>query len=182
MRRLLTLCCLLMIATPAFALENENLLVRLPDGYKQGFSDRKDNMVINEFVPDGQTVEDWTEMVTVQIFFGMKGVTPAQFRARIEQLWSKACADASSHSIASAVEKGYATVVWMMNCPRNAQTGKLEITWFKALQGNDSFYVVQKAFKFDPPKEQIVQWTLWLKGVALCDTRLPERACPAGIQ
>jgi hypothetical protein len=70
----------------------------------------------------------------------------------------------------------------MMNCPRNAQTGKPEITWFKALQGNDSFYVVQKAFKFDPPKEQIVQWTLWLKGVALCDTRLPERACPPGIQ
>jgi hypothetical protein len=38
--------------------------------------------------------------------------------------------------------------------------------------------VVQKAFKFEPSKEQITEWARFLKGVTVCDTRLPDRACP----
>jgi hypothetical protein len=59
-------------------LENENLLVTAPPGYKVGFSDKKPNMVMTEFVPAKETVENWTEMVTVQVFFGLKA-TPQQF-------------------------------------------------------------------------------------------------------
>ena len=32
-------------------LENENLLVTAPPGYKVGFSDKKPNMLMTEFVP-----------------------------------------------------------------------------------------------------------------------------------
>jgi hypothetical protein len=179
-RKLFAVICLAVVcaSSAAAALENENLLVVVPDGYKSGFRDRKNNMIINEMVPVAQTVENWTEMVTVQIFLGMQGVTPEQFRARMEGLWSKACANATSHPIANAVENGYPAAVWLMTCPRNRDAGKPEYTWFKAIQGNDSFYVVQKAFKFEPSKEQIAAWTLYLKRVTACDTRLPERACP----
>ena len=58
-------------------------------------------------------------------------------------------------------------------------TGKPEITWFKAIQGNDRFYVVQVAFKAWPSKEQITRWMGYLKEVTVCDTRLPDRACAA---
>ena len=54
-----------------------------------------------------------------------------------------------------------------------------EITWFKAIQGNDSFYVAQVAFKAWPSKEQVTQWMRYLKDVTGCDTRLPDRACAA---
>jgi hypothetical protein len=67
--------------------------------------------------------------------------------------------------------------VWLQNCPLNKATGKPEITWFKAIAGNDSFYVVQVAFKAWPSKELIAQWMHYLKDVRVCDTRLPERAC-----
>jgi hypothetical protein len=60
----------------------------------------------------------------------------------------------------------------------NQATGKPEKTWFKAIKGNDSFYVVQKAFKFDPSKEQIAQWMQYFRSVAVCDTRLADRPCP----
>jgi hypothetical protein len=167
-------------AAPAAAqLVNENLLVTKPDGYKVGFSDKKNNAVITEMVPDAESVENWTEMVTVQIFLGMKGVSPEQFKARMERLWLGACSNAISNPIASATENGYPVSVWQMFCPRNAQTGKPETTWFKAIQGRDSFYVVQKAFKFEPSKEQVVTWTRYLKKASVCDSRLPGRACPA---
>jgi hypothetical protein len=44
--------------------------------------------------------------------------------------------------------------------------------------GNDSFYIVQKAFRFEPAQEQISHWLQYLQTVNVCDTRLPDRACP----
>ena len=158
-------------------LQNENLLVTLPDGYKIDFHEKKENGLISEMVPAKESVKNWTEMVTVQIFYRLKRA-PEQFRGQIEKLWSDSCAKSDSKSIAQGVENGYPFVLWLQTCPVNKQTGKPEITWFKAIQGNDSFYVVQKAFKFAPSQDQIVQWTRYLKSVGVCDSRLPDRACP----
>lgn len=182
MLRPLVFGLLLLISAPAFAFDGENLLVTMPQGYKVGFQQKNGAKQITEMVPAGETVEGWTEMVTVQVFGGLKGVTPDQFRDRMVQSWSGACANAVAGPPTRAVENGYAIAFWMMSCPLNKQTGKPETTWFKAIQGNDSFYVVQKAFKFDPSQGQIVQWTLYLKKVAVCDTRVKERACPAGLR
>ena len=159
-------------------LENENLLVTAPPGYKVGFSDKKPNMLMTEFVPAKETVENWTEMVTVQVFFGLKA-TPQQFMDDMGKSWRAACPDAEeAHTVADAPENGYPTLVWLLSCPKNPGTGKPEITWFKAVQGNDSFYLVQKAFKFEPSKEQITRWMGYLRKVSVCDLRIADRACP----
>ena len=181
MLRLLTLALLLLTSSPAFAFEGENLLAGLPQGYKVGFQQKKANARITEMVPANETVESWSEMVTVQVFNGLN-VTPEQFRARMVQMWSGACANAVAGPPTLAVENGYPIAFWMLFCPLNKETGKPETTWFKAIQGHDSFYVVQKAFRFDPSKEQIVQWTHYLKNVAVCDTRVKAQACPPGLR
>ncbi len=148
-------------APAAQALENEVLLVTVPKGYKIGF-------------------ENWTEMVTVQIFLNLRDVTPAQYRARIEKLWADACAGSEFSKVKDGVEYGYPTLTWLQTCPHNAQTGKPELTWMKALQGRDSFYLVQKAYKFEPSAGQRKEWGGFLDSVRICDTRLPERPCRMG--
>src|SRR5690348_1484537 len=145
MLRLLTLGLALVVSARAFAFEGENLLVTMPQGYKVGFQQKKSGAQITEMVPSGETVEGWTEMVTVQVFNGMTGVTPEQFRGRMVQMWSGACADAVAGPPTLAVENGYRIAFWMMTCPLNKASGKPETTWFKAIEGRDSFYVVQKA-------------------------------------
>jgi hypothetical protein len=143
--------------------------------YKVGFSDKKPNMLMTEFVPAKETVENWTEMVTVQVFFGLKA-TPQQFMDDMAKRWRGACPDAEeAHTVADAPENGYPTLVWLLSCPKNPGTGKPEITWFKAVQGNDSFYLVQKAFKFEPSKEQITRWMGYLRKVSVCDSRIAEK-------
>src|SRR5262249_53116133 len=117
------------------------------------------------------------EMVTVQIFRGRK-LAPEQFRNSLMKGWNEGCPNASSKPTTSATENGYPSVLWLLNCPRNPKTGKPEITWFRAIRGNDSFYVVQKAFRFAPSQEQVAQWTAYLKSVKVCETRLADRACP----
>src|SRR5262245_12991559 len=90
MRRVVSLAFAFLLlafaATSARALEDENLLVSMPKGYKIGYQKRAANQAISEMVPQAETVDDWSEMVTVQIFFSMRGVTPAQYRNRLEGL------------------------------------------------------------------------------------------------
>ena len=170
-------CFLSFTAAASAQLQNENLLVALPSGYKIDYQARKDQIAISEMVPQQESVKNWTEMVTVQIFFGLKR-PPEQFKAQMEKLWSESCAGSKIESITSGPENGYRALVWMQSCPLNRQTGKPEITWFKAIQGNDSFYLVQKAFRFAPTQEQVAQWTRYLQSVTACDSRLPDRTCP----
>jgi len=177
----LSLAAALSLATPAFAFKNENLLVAVPKDYKPDYHAKSARGIITEMVPQNETVKNWTEMLTVQIFFHVKP-GPEAFRQRVAQGWLKSCKGASAHTIAQGQENGYPFAVLMLACPRNAQTGKPEWTWFKAIQGNDSFYVVQKAFKFEPARLQIIEWTRYLKGVKVCDTRGAEHRCPAGVK
>jgi len=158
-------------------LTDENLLVAVPDGYKIDFQQRSGNMLISEMAPVAQTVADWTEMVTVQVFHDLK-VAPEQLKARIDKEGLAACDGIQSNPVAQGDENGYAYMVWLQSCPLNKATGKPEITWFKAIEGNDSFYIVQLAFKAWPSKEQITSWMHYLGSVRVCDSRLPERACP----
>ena len=164
-------------SSSASALENENLLVGLPKGYKVGFHKKTEKGIISEMVPSGETVETWTEMVTVQIFFNMRNVTPAQFREGLEKRWSGACPDSQFSKVSEGVQNGYPTLVWLQVCKLNKQTGKPEYTWMKAIQGRDSFYVLQKAFKFAPNDVQTKEWISYLDKVRTCDTRLPDRSC-----
>jgi hypothetical protein len=165
-------------ATAASAqLADENLLVAVPPGYKVGYRVERGNMVMNEMVPAGQTVENWTEMVTVQIFHGVKA-PPEKFRDTLRKNWVAACPGGSGADVTSATENGYPVLIWLLDCPKNPQSGKPEITWFKAIAGNDSFYLVQKAFKFEPDKAQLDRWMAYLKSVSVCDTRIAARACP----
>jgi hypothetical protein len=170
----------LALGTPACALENENLLVALPKGFKVGFQNKSAREMISEMVPEGETVENWTEMVTVQIFFNLRGVSPSQYRARVEKLWADSCPGSSFATVKQGIENLYPTETWSQKCPLNQQTGKPELTWFKGVRGSDSFYLVQKAYKFEPTAEQVKLWASFLDDVKVCDTRSPTQPCAMG--
>ena len=159
-------------------LENENLLVSVPPGYKVDFQQNNDNARMTEMVPANESVKNWTEMLTVQVFYRLQNVTPGEFKSRMEKLWSSNCSGSQSKLVKTGVEGGYPSTTWVMICPLNRATSKPENTWFRAIQGADSFYVVQKSFKFTPSKAQENQWLAFLQKVLVCDSRLPDRACP----
>jgi hypothetical protein len=175
---LLTVLIAMTTATDTVPLQNENLLMTRPDGYKTDFYEKTADMLINEMVPVNQSVSNWTEMVRVQIFYALKA-TPEQFKIKMDQARTRLCPGSSSQSLAEARENGYPTLVWYENCSLNTATGKPEFTWFKGIQGNDSFYLIQVATKIEPSDEVSTRWLDYLKRVRVCDTRLPERACTA---
>ena len=155
----------------------ETLLVNAPVGYKLVTQVRKGQVATVEMLPTAENLDTWTEMLTIQTFFGLKSATPSRFRELMETQWKKACNVSESYKVAEAIERGYPIAVWYLSCDRNVQSGKPELTWFKAVQGSDSFYVVQKAFRFEPTNEQMKPWIEYLRDIRLCDTRVPSQAC-----
>jgi len=158
--------------------ENEKLLVEVPSGFKIDFQAEQNNMRIQEMVPQNESVNDWTTLVTVQIFLGMTYTTPEQYQETLTQSWFEACGNSESHPVANGTENGYNFVLWQLFCPLNPTTQKVEYAYLKAILGNDSFYLVQVAFRYEPSPDDVTQWMNYLKGVHVCDSRIPERACP----
>jgi hypothetical protein len=158
--------------------QGEALVLSPPPGYKIGFESRQGNIVLTEMVPESETVHDWTEMLTTQVFLGLKSATPQQFRDFMQGQAAKSCLNGQSANVAEGMENGYPFALWIQDCPLVQRFGKPERTWFKAIKGRDRFYVVQKAFRFEPSEQQVLKWTQYLRDVRLCDTRVPEQKCP----
>ncbi len=128
-------------------------------------------------VAENESVNDWTTLVTVQTFKRIQN-TPEQFQENLTKLWFDSCPNSESYPVADGVENGYNFVLWMLYCPLNPSTQKMEYAYIKAIQGNDSFYDVQVAFRYEPSDEDITYWMNYLKEVVVCDTRIAEQACP----
>ncbi len=166
-------------ALPAGAqLQDENLLVSLPQGFKVGTNQSRAGLIMQEWVPAGETVQNWTEMVTVQIFQKRPDIDPAQFLGLMEKQWAGACKGSSATPVSVSKVNGYTAATILLRCPLLAQTGKPETTMFRAIKGNDSFYLVQRAVRSVPDEARLQQVRQYLETVSLCDTRRPAHACP----
>lgn len=180
---LMLLASLSLYAGTALAgLEDENLLQPLPDHFKIANQDGNKRMSLTEMVPKDESVDDWSTMVTTQIYYGAKDVSFDDYRSDMGQRWKSACDTAESASVKDGDENGYAFQLWVQSCHFNDAKRKPEITWFKMIKGHDSAYVVQVAFHHEPSKDEITQWMTYLGKVGVCDSRLKGQECTRGAK
>jgi hypothetical protein len=158
-------------------LMNENMPVTMPQGFKIGFQKKNDGMYMQEWVRQNETVDNWSELITVQIFYG-KNYDPAQFLRAIGERWITACPESKPNSTYSGLANGYKVSMTFLFCPLNSKSGKPEFTQIRAIQGKDSFYLVQWASAFVPSPEQKGAVVIFLDTVNVCDSRSTEHPCP----
>lgn len=169
---------LAIVATPARAqLQDENLLVVMPEGFKVGYSASRNGVDMQEWVPSAETVQDWTEMVTVQLFRNRPDIDPGRYQAEMSKLWTRACPGSAVGQVVTGSANGYPSASLSLQCPLLASTGKPEMAMIKAIKGRDSFYVVQRAVRSVPAAAQVDQMKRYLDRVSVCDTRLADRPC-----
>lgn len=186
MRQALGLFCCLSIALTAGAssagtLRDENVLTPVPAGFKVGYHTVQGPMVLAEYVPQAETVNAWSSMITVQIFHGQGGRDPDAFAQTIASGWQGACANSTVTRVVGGAENGYPFAVWAFECPLNRETGKPENMWLKAVGGADALYSVQYADRAPMSPALIKPAMSYLRQVKVCDTRRKDRACPAGM-
>jgi hypothetical protein len=165
----------------------ENFQVPLPEGWKVGWGKNDKSLQMTELVPAAETVENWTQMVTVQIFKGRTDLHPKTFSESMAGLFQRGCDKVGTGKVGQRTVNGYASAQILIACTREAQSGRGSLTVVRSFAGNDSFYVVQMAWRTDPfaldampiSREQFMQGLAHLDGAVVCDTRGNEHPCEA---
>lgn len=159
-------------------IDAENLLFSPPKDFKIGYQATRDKRLITEWVPAGETVEDWTQMLTVQIFRGAT-VDAATFLQGVGKRYMNDCPGTTAKGIFTGQVNGYVVSMLLLKCPNNPGTGKPETTAFRVIKGKDALYSVQRAWRAVPSDQEVDDVMHALAKVTVCDTRAPEHACPS---
>ena len=158
----------------------ENVYLELPPGFEEGFKDGDESFFIQEWVPKGETVNDWSEMLTLTIQ-DTPNVDPVEFFNRMADGWEESCPEYGGMLLHEGLENNYPVAVWFLKCPTNPMTNKPEFTYVKGIAGNEHFYTVQLAYALR--SEEITDSTMnysmgFLKRVTVCDDSRPQaHAC-----
>jgi hypothetical protein len=106
---------------------------------------------IREAVPQGESVEDWTQMITVQGFKGLAtrpDLTPESFAAQIAERFQQACPQTfTSNSIGALTFAGHPAFAGVARCGRVGKSaiGQGETTMLIFIKGATDYYGLQWA-------------------------------------
>ena len=129
----------------------EDVTNRFPPGWVTGFEDYKDDGDIIEYVPKGETVDNWSQMVTYQTFKSAAGADTEDYLRAIANGAKSACTETKFFlKGVKGKEDGFETSRGLLYCGKNLQTGKGEVTMFKVISGRQALYVGQFAKRTEP--------------------------------
>jgi hypothetical protein len=160
-------------------LSGENVLSPLPPGFKVGSSGATPTGSMSEYIPQAETVHDWSAMITVMVMH--VNATPDQFAAGMLQSIKGGCAGIQSRKVTDGTENGYAFSIWLVQCPLNPATGKPEGFAMKIIGGKDALYNIQYAFRQNLTADLSKPAMIYLRRVQVCDTRSIDHPCPPGM-
>ncbi len=161
------------------SVQDENLLFAPPRSFKVGYQSSRDNLSMTEFVPQNESVEDWSEMLTVQVFRHAAVEAPT-FLQGLGSRYMKDCPGTvvEKGRMFTGTSNGYVVAMLVLRCPNNPSTDKPETTIFRIIKGNDALYSVQHAWRLVPSDEQMAAAMKAMGNVIVCDTRTHEHLCP----
>lgn len=165
---------------------SEQLFILPPKGWVVGYHETKGNIDVTEVLPSGQTLKNWSEMLTVQIIGGMAGKSAQDVLKDQLEVVKNACEDIGAGQVNLAMENGFETAMRAVACPKSKQWGDGELSLYKVISGRDRAYVVWRSWRgpaFDKehlpvPAEVTTEWLAFMRQVMLCDTHDPQHACP----
>ena len=172
---LAALAGLLLGASPAAA---ERLVSPALPGFVVGHEAANEQQSLREEVPSGETVQDWTRMVTTQRFGGAASrLTPTGFLEVITRNLMAACPGAQASRVLTGTRGGHPSAQIRAFCPLLAQSGKPEAFIMLAITGDSDLHVKQVAFRRVPTDDDIQWGEEVLAAVAFCETGQADDAC-----
>lgn len=147
----------------------ETLAAPMPSGFKVGHQAAQGGQTIEERVPVAETVEAWSQMITVQRFAGLAPVGPHRLLDRLSGLMATACPGATAAPVVDGIEGGHPIATLRVDCPMNAATGKPETMFARAFGGATDIHLVQYAYRSTPTSQQSDTATDYIASVHLRD-------------
>ena len=164
----------------------ENLRFPLPLNWYRGHAAEQGNLSVEEYVPAGQTVRDWRQMITVLTFRGPRS-DPANILTQAQGKNTNTCPRPLEQMVVRGIEDNFPTARTVLVCGQLPGTNRAEISVMKVIAGSESafWFSMQWAVPAGDPARimaalaiQIADAAQILDEVRLCDTRDSERPCP----
>ena len=139
------------------------------DRWVIGYEAHDATRAIREEVPEGESVKDWSRMVTTQRFGGLAALTTAEnYVANIARGVERKCPGAQVGAIRSISMTGRPAVRVIIDCPVLAETGKRENFLLEATAGTFDMLVKQVAFRGPHSAADIAWATGFLDALVYC--------------
>jgi hypothetical protein len=165
------------VASPAAA---EHLAALEVPGFVVGYEVANEREEIREEVPIGETVQDWTRMVTTQRFAGAgTRVTPTAFVEVVASNLVAGCPGARTSKVLTTPRGGRPAARMRAFCPLVAATGKPETFIMLVIAGTEDILVKQVAMRRIPTDEDVLWGEALLDAVVFCETGQTGGACGA---
>lgn len=149
-------------------------------GFVVGFEKANAEQSIVERVPAGESVEQWTRMLTSQRFVGRaRDPGPRQLLVNMQGLMKNACPGGSTGEIVVMTVSGRPAARMRSDCPLNPQTGLPESYFIVAFAGTTDLFAEQVAFRRAPTAADLSFASKELQQVRWCTGASEEAACKA---
>ena len=150
MRISLLLTALLLAVSPVAA---QRLTMPSPPGFVLGYEGRQGANLVREFVPRGQTVHNYTRMISSHRVAGMGRVGEKNFAIEWVKRHLRRCPGATP----IAVPFGTTAAGIRIDCRRHPATGRPETVIARAVRAGPDMFLVFVTFRYMPaPRE--AQW------------------------
>jgi hypothetical protein len=170
MRKSLAIIALAAAATAAAAqTPGERLVQARPAGFVVGHNVSAPEASIEERIPQGETVQRWTRMLTTQRFGGTAlRMRPEQLLQTMANGLESGCPGGKAGPIRTLTVAGRPAAEFRADCPRNPAQGQPESFFARAIAGTADLHIVQVAFRRVPTAADAAFARKHLDSVALC--------------
>lgn len=159
---------LILCAVAGVAKDKDRLGFNPPSGWKLANSASVRDATILELVKEGDTIDDWRELITIQNIVKPKGIRSLEeFFSQLKAGREKDCPGVTNWHVIEQTEVGM-TYEWSTSGPCMGQLEQTEIA--RILWSKKDFWALHYARKVkELPKEDRDQWLRWLSELRLTD-------------
>lgn len=171
---------------PAAPATGELLLAQAPEGWVQAGGLNQGNLRIAEFADPATLTPDQVDTVRFESQASDPLPDPIDFVLGLREELRGNCKGFRDFPIFSGYENGYPASVRLMLCRSQGEPERGLVRMVKAIRGKEFFYIVSRtrtSAPFEPEAEPLsvqdmAEWSTWIGGITVCDTREPEHPCP----
>ena len=174
----LTLLMTLGIAGAQPETGGERIVQRPLDGFVSAHRQQAPQASIEEFVPQGETVQRWTRMVTIMRRTGVASrLAPLDYAHQFVAGLPASCPGAEVRAPEAIQISNRPAARTLARCPLNPQTGLPESFYMFAIAGAADMHIVQVAFRRVPTEAALDFAAEQLASVQFCAAVSAEPAC-----
>jgi hypothetical protein len=142
-----------------------------PDEFEIGYQTRSDTQSIIELVDPPETVQDWSRLITLQLFYNA-AQTPGleTYFSRWRDAMKGSCVGMTD-TVERGTVDGRPAIKASMSCSKNSQTGKPENLGAVLVQGEVNLAMVQVAFRRPMNSDDAALIDRITGSLKLCDQR-----------